>query len=370
MKPVVKKISQDDLLFKFTIENINVSLANAIRRTILADIPIIVFRTTPHKENRANIKINTSRMNNEIIKQRLSCIPIHINDLKFPIDDYIVIIKKINNTDTIQYVTTEDFSIINKNTKEHIPKNQRDKIFPPCPITGDYIDLVRLRPSISDEISGEEIDITCTLDVGNAKQDGAYNVVATCSYGCTQDMIKMNDEWTKKLAIYKEKGLTKDEINEEQLNWHTLEAKRIIKSDSFDFVIETIGIFSNMNIVYQACHILANKFKKVISMLEGNDELIKHSKNNLTNGYDITLLNEDYTIGKVIEYLFFTQHYNKILNFCAFNKSHPHDNFSTICLGFKEPIDNSEVLSYVTSICNTAASIFETLADDFKDDNS
>ena len=60
MKPVVKKISQDDLLFKFTIENINVSLANAIRRTILADIPIIVFRTTPHKENRANIKINTT----------------------------------------------------------------------------------------------------------------------------------------------------------------------------------------------------------------------------------------------------------------------------------------------------------------------
>jgi len=368
MKPVVRKISQDDLHLKFTIENINVSLANAVRRTILADIPSIVFRTTPYKENRANIKINTSRMNNEIIKQRLACIPIHIDDLKFPMNDYIINIKKRNDTDTIQYVTTEDFEIINKNTEEPVPKAQRDKIFPPCSITGDFIDLARLRPSINEEISGEEIDITCTLDVGTAKQDGAYNVVATCSYGCSQDAIKVNDAWTKKLTIYKEQHLSKDEINDEEANWHTLEAKRLIKDDSFDFVIETIGIFSNINIVYQSCHILADKFKKVIATLESDDELIKPSKNNLTNGFDITLLNEDYTIGKVIEYLFFEQHYNKLLNFCAFNKAHPHDSFSTICLGFKEPIDSSEVLSYVSSICNTASQIFENLAGNFVDD--
>jgi hypothetical protein len=36
--------------FKFTLENANVSLANAIRRVILANIPIIVFRTTPYEK--------------------------------------------------------------------------------------------------------------------------------------------------------------------------------------------------------------------------------------------------------------------------------------------------------------------------------
>lgn len=368
MKPIITKISQEDLFLKFTVENINVSLANAIRRTVLSDIPIIVFRTMPHKDNRANIKVNTTRMNNEIIKQRLSCIPIHIDDLKFPIDDYIINIKKINDTDTIQFVTTEDFEIVNKNTGEPIPKNQRDKIFPANSITGDYIDLLRLRPSTNEEISGEQIDITCTLDVGTAKQDGAYNVVSTCSYGCTQDLIKVNDEWTKKLVEFKEQGLSKDEISEEEANWHTLEAKRIIKKDSFDFTIESIGIFSNINIIYQACHILSNKLKKIITLLESDDELIKPSKNNLANGFDITLPNEDYTIGKVIEYLFFELHYGKILSFCAFNKAHPHDSFSTICLGFNKPTDSSEVLTYVNNVCNTASQIFETLSENFTED--
>ena len=55
----------------FTISDMNVSLANAIRRTVLADIPTVVFAD-------ANMVIttNTTRMNNELIKQRLRCIPI------------------------------------------------------------------------------------------------------------------------------------------------------------------------------------------------------------------------------------------------------------------------------------------------------
>jgi DNA-directed RNA polymerase alpha subunit len=64
----------------FTLSGVNVSLANAIRRTILSDIPLIVFRTSPHEQNKANIILNTTRLNNEILKQRLSCIPIHIKD--------------------------------------------------------------------------------------------------------------------------------------------------------------------------------------------------------------------------------------------------------------------------------------------------
>ena len=62
--------------FGFTLSGVNVSLANAVRRTILSDVPLVVFRTTPNEKNKCNIITNTSRLNNEIIKQRLSCIPI------------------------------------------------------------------------------------------------------------------------------------------------------------------------------------------------------------------------------------------------------------------------------------------------------
>ena len=51
-----------------------------VRRIIIAGIPTIVIRTMPHENNDVDIEINTTRLNNEILKQRISCIPIHIGD--------------------------------------------------------------------------------------------------------------------------------------------------------------------------------------------------------------------------------------------------------------------------------------------------
>ena len=73
MIPRIVNIFENDGILKFTIENINVSLANAIRRVILSEIPIVVFKTFPHDKNQADIEINTTRLNNEILKQRLGC---------------------------------------------------------------------------------------------------------------------------------------------------------------------------------------------------------------------------------------------------------------------------------------------------------
>ena len=90
MNPHVELNSRhNDEMLMFTLSGVNVSLANAIRRTILSDIPLVVFRTTPYQQNKANIISNTSRLNNEILKQRLSCIPIYIKDIEgFPMKNY------------------------------------------------------------------------------------------------------------------------------------------------------------------------------------------------------------------------------------------------------------------------------------------
>ena len=111
MDPVIVNETENDGVLSFTLSNTNVSIANALRRTMLADIPCVVFRTTPYSENRVSIDINTSRMNNELLKQRLSCIPIHINDTSFPINNYEVHLNVSNNTDSIIHVTTKDLQI-------------------------------------------------------------------------------------------------------------------------------------------------------------------------------------------------------------------------------------------------------------------
>ena len=109
-KPLFSNTSNEALHFRLS--GVNVSLANSIRRTILSDIPILVFKTTPYEKNKANIIANTSRLNNEIIKQRLSCIPIHVKDITdFPLKNLQMEVKVENITDSIIFVTTEDFEI-------------------------------------------------------------------------------------------------------------------------------------------------------------------------------------------------------------------------------------------------------------------
>ena len=67
-----KKLSDKSNRLHIALRNVNMSVVNAIRRAILEDIPIVGIKTTPYAENQANFLINTTSLNNEILKQRLS----------------------------------------------------------------------------------------------------------------------------------------------------------------------------------------------------------------------------------------------------------------------------------------------------------
>ena len=58
--------------YKFTLSNVNVSIANAIRRTILTDIKTVVIKEkSDDNKPLINIIENTSQFNNQILIQRL-----------------------------------------------------------------------------------------------------------------------------------------------------------------------------------------------------------------------------------------------------------------------------------------------------------
>ena len=67
--PKISNVDENNNTLVFTLSNINISYANAIRRVLLSDIPCLVFKTSPYDENNVNIIINKSRLNNELIKQ-------------------------------------------------------------------------------------------------------------------------------------------------------------------------------------------------------------------------------------------------------------------------------------------------------------
>ena len=332
-------LKEEDGLMSFTITNIDVSYVNALRRTILADIPIICFKTTPYEENKANIMINTTRLNNEILKQRLSCIPICIPNLEdTPIKNYLLELDFENKMDTTYIVTTKDFKIKDLTSNTYLEDGFVKKIFPPfIPPTGNgeyYIDFVRLRPRISDEIPGERIKLTCEFSVSTARDDSMFNVTGTCSYGYTPDPEKMEEQLEIRKQKWKDEDKKESEIKFEAANWKLLEGLRYVKKNSFDFIIQSVGIYENEKIIIKASEILLHKFEVMKNALAQDELEIKAADNTMENCYDVTLVNEDYTIGNILNYELYTIFYRdlKMLSYVGFKKLHPHDSDSILRL--------------------------------------
>lgn len=368
MNPNVSNIIEEDGIMKFTLSNLNVSLANAIRRIILTDIPCVVFKTTPYNENKANIHVNTTRFNNEIVKQRLSCIPIYIDDIDaFPINDIILEVDEKNESNEIKIVTTENFKLKNVTTGKYLSKTDTSTIFPPDKISDDYIDFVRLRPKMSDNIDGEHIKLECTLSVSTASDDSMFNVVSGCSYGNTPDPIAINKAWTaREIEIKKMESSNAEEIEYIKKDWFALDSNRYFIPNSFDFTIETIGVFNNAYIVKKACEIMNQKLTKFIENMHSNHELIAvlTGLNTIPNCYEIILENEDYTLGKALEYQLYNLYYenNKVLCYCGFRKPHPHINISIIRIGFYDEIENKDrILTMLDNAVTKCKKVYETI---------
>ena len=365
MKPAVVNIKDVDNL-QFTLKNVNVSIANSIRRILLSEIPAIVLRTTPYEQNKVKIITNTSRLNNEIIKQRLSCIPIMINDMSFPLDKYQLEIDKKNNDDQIDFVTTNDIVIQDTQTGNYLSESEVRKLFPVDKITKDPIDIVRLRPKILNNFDGEHLKLTAKFDIGTAKQDGAFNVVSTCSYSMTPDNSKMNKAWKKEEQKYKNDKVDPATIEYKKQDWFLLDAQRYYLENSFDFIIETVGQYTNRELVLTSCKIMINKLKTLKYNLQNDSSIIKESNTTIENCYDIILNNECYTLGKSVEYMLYETYYideqNKILTFCGFKKPHPLIDQSVIRVGFIEPTDILKLIEYFTICCDKLDEIYTSIS--------
>lgn len=362
MNPQISETYEENSVYYFTLSGVNVSLANAIRRIILSEIPIVAIRTENYKENQCQIQINTCRLHNELIKQRLSCIPIHMKDLKDFSNNYQLELDVKNDTDNVIYVTTEDFKIKNKTSNKYLKREEVQKIFPPCDLTNSYIDFVRLRPSISETIPGEQIKLTADFSVSNARENSMFNVVSKCTYSNTLDKEKIVETWQEHEAkLRTQADLKESDIEFQKKNFMLLDAQRIFKKDSFDFAIQSIGIYDNVEIVKLGLQILYDKFIKMVEELDSNLIQILNSETTMDSSYDILLEDEDYTMGKSIEYILYEKYYlgEKTLSFCGFKKFHPHDTKSTIRISFVERYDKTIAQQYVRTACVEAQEFFK-----------
>uniref|UniRef100_A0A6C0JJ11 DNA-directed RNA polymerase RpoA/D/Rpb3-type domain-containing protein n=1 Tax=viral metagenome TaxID=1070528 RepID=A0A6C0JJ11_9ZZZZ len=367
MNPTISNISETGDIYKVTIQNINVSLANAIRRTILSDIPTLAFYTETYNDNQCNIMVNTTRLHNEILKHRLSCIPIHEKDFTILPESYILDLDMKNETDNMIIVTTEHFRIRNKTNGNFLSKDETRRIFPANQKTQSFIDFARIRPKISDTIPGEQIKLTCEFSVRCAKDNSMFNVVSKCSYGNTPDMKRIDEVWEEQSNKLASEKLSADEIEFEKKNFYLLDAQRHFVPDSFDFVLQTLGVFENREIIQKACKILHDKLINLMQLIDSDGVPINNSETTMDFCFDIVLENEDYTIGKVLEYILYEKYYlnEKIFTYCGFKKFHPHNDDSVIRIAYLKNADKRMVAQHLRFACIDAGNVFKKLYEMF-----
>ena len=378
MDPVVKNLSEDAGALYFTLNGVEMSFANALRRTMLSEIPTIVIETDTYEKNQCNILINTGRLHNEILKQRLSCIPIHTTHLRDTEDqkalpgNYQLMVDVKNDTDNIIYVTTEDFKLRAKKTGTVLSHEEQEKLFPglfPKNVqTQSYIDFARLRPKVGIEIEGEQLSLIADFSVNIAKESSMFNVVSKCAYGNTPDKDKAVTVWDKIEAKLRADGETDSDIKFQKENFRILDTQRHFIPNSFDFVVETVGVYDNREIITKACVVLQNKFIDMVQMVDSGVVSILTSETTMDHCYDIHLEDEDYTMGKIIEYLMYTKFYEKqgVLSFCGFKKFHPHDTKATVRVAFKTKNEKSMVGNLLREVCVDAQQVFKDIYRLFK----
>jgi len=109
--------------------------------------------------------------------------------------------------------------------------------------------------------------------------------------------------------------------------------------------------------------ILNDKFDELINDIDSDTIEILISETTVDNSYDIILQNEDYTIGKIIEYILYDKHYmgDKSLSFCGFKKFHPHDETSVVRIAFNDKTDKTMVKQRLRTVCVDAIDIFKKM---------
>jgi len=260
----------------FDINNIDLSIANSIRRIILTEIPVVGF----YGEDEPSIDIitNTGPLHNEFMKHRIGLIPINVSEDITEIykdDDYKFELNVINDTSTTINITTANFTGTYKD--KDLTINELKKLFPPNHITKNNILITRLR-------AGEELHLIARAIKRTAKTNASFSPVSLSNFYFIED---------------KKEADKKDNILDKQRSY----VKNIYGDPTLlKFEIESVNSLSYLYLFSTAISILINKLKLLITNIEANEIMIEPIPNNPFS-VNFHIENEDDSLGNVIQSL-------------------------------------------------------------------
>ena len=369
----------------FEIRNADVSVVNAIRRTVLTDIETLVMRGFPYNENNIEISKNTTKFNNEYLKHRLSCIPICNSDQSSfdnYVKNYVIELDETNDGVEKRYITTEHLKVKNVNTGEYFDEKMvRESFFPADSTTGEFILICILYPSYNKKEDKESLKFVSRISKGKAKDNSCWNVVHNCTHEFIQDEEKVN-------AIVASANMTKYD----EKDFRLLDAQRIVHQNEYKMTIQTLDIYNSVQVLHIACNYIIDRLRTVIQICEQKPKILSKeaTEYNATNGmlseeelnsiaesyavfftYDgfivLEIMDDDYTIGKLLEKHLYHQYGSGLLEYVGFKKEHPTTPEAFIYMKFSDKRNEVQVHDMISATCTSIINSFNKIKENIKE---
>lgn len=307
----------DKIRARFTLEGVDTTVANTLRRCIMAFTKSVAFRADLTNTASPGIVIrkNTSVVFNEMLAHRITLLPIAVRRLaEFDPKSMEISLTVRNTSADIMHVKASDFKIIQK-TAEGDVEIESAALFPPDPITGDTCLITTLRPATGSAV--EEIDLTAYPVIGSGEQFMGFCPVAQCSYGNTEDPdpVRQDQFFFEWLAEFKKiaepASVPPEVVAKHKVEWRTMANQRCFKIDpatgepnSFDFVIESVGVRPVKDIVAEGIQAVIDLVSPFATVDTPSAELgitTQPVDSRMTNGVDVNIAGHEHTLGNLLQ---------------------------------------------------------------------
>lgn len=267
----IKKLNSDKISLE--IHNEDISISNAIRRTLISKIPTYAFSDI-------DISINTTSLHNDFIKHRIELIPL----------------KYANELEDITFSLKDETDGILKDTTTKMLKSSNGKKY-----FDEDILLIVLKHN-------QEIEFTAKASKNIGSFHSKHNPVSNVAMEHIIDPIKMA------------KVDKNDPSYENKIQRQVLEDKNGNKA--VKLTIESIGMFPVEELFNKAIDVIIEKLNFLEkSIKDENPEKIQIIQfNPIENTNDYIIYNEDHTMGNLI-----VNHLqkNSKCSFAGYKKPHP-----------------------------------------------
>jgi len=386
------------------------SITNAIRRTLLTDIPTVGFKLYPNGENNDLIMSkNESSLHNEMLLHRISFIPLHLepvnymrnhlfecnvihdgkepfkfitmNDVNiFPLKSgFIERLDKLHDESydlppEDEKVLREQLSVVNienYDLSKPLSQKEKDKIYKPFEFRGNkhYCLITELKKTHTEE-THQEIHFYGSPSVGYGYEDSKFQGVsqATPSFQIDEQLVT---------SVLKEKikleGIEKNDIESYSRKFRLREAERYFHRDmddepnSYDFAIKSVHHYDSSKILKVSIKTLIETCEKIkLEMIE----LLKENKSRVSvyekkeNIYHIEVEKETHTLGNLLQSHIMRRMVSDktIVNLFGYKKPHPLEDKILFIVSLK-PSHKLVVGDEITKIQNMFTFLLDCIDD-------